>query len=138
MGRGIDTGEQLDFHALRHTFGTNIKHESLATRMALGGWKTSSMADRYSHPTLHNDKVALVRSIPDYTLASKQSQEQRKTGTDDSRTFLHNSCLPSAPIQSNTESSGKKNLDSVQKTALCVNNEGAQRMFNPLTTFSYN
>jgi len=95
--------------------------------LALGGWKTSSTADRYSHPTLHNDKIAQERSIPDYTLSSKQSQEQRKTGTDDSKAFLHNSCLPRAPIRSNTESSGKKNLDSIQKTALCVNNEGSHR-----------
>ena len=138
-----DAGEQLDFHALRHTFGTNIKHESLATRMALGGWKTPSMADRYSHPTLLNDKAALERSIPDYMLASNQSQEQKKTGTDGKAIrgiseSLSKSCFQCAPMRTNAENSGKKNLDSIQKTALCINNEGAERMFSTMTIFSFN
>lgn len=113
-----DAGEQLDFHALRHTFGTNIKHESLATRMALGGWKTSSIADRYSHPTLLNDKAALERSIPDYTLPSNQSQEQQKTGTDGEDVggggeILSKSCFRGAPMRTDTENSGKKTADNL-------------------------
>ena len=126
-----DAGEQLDFHALRHTFGTSIKREPSATKMALGGWKTAAMADRYSHPTLLSDKAALERSIPDYTLPSNQSQEQQKTGTDGKDVggggeILSKSCFQGAPMRTDTDNSGKKTADTIQKTTLCVNNEGAQ------------
>jgi len=73
-------------------------------------------------------------------LASNESQEQKKTGTDDKGVggdgeSLSKSCFPRARRRTDTDNSGKKNLDSIQKTALCVTNEGAEQMFNTFTIF---
>ena len=76
-------------------------------------------------------------------LASNQSQEQKKTGTDDKGVgdggeSLSKSCFQGAPMRIDAENSGKKTADTIQETALCINNEGAERMFNTVTAFSAN
>ena len=96
--------------------------------------KTPEMTRHYSH-TFETQQRKAVESTPDLTQPSMESQTAAKTGTDDrnvTEEILSKSCFQGAPIRSNTEASGKQNIDSVQKTALRKNNEGAVRIDSPM------
>ena len=72
-----------DFHALRHTFITNLAnsgvHPKVAQALARHSTITLTM-DRYSH-TYIGEQSAAVAALPD--LAQATAQEARATGTDD-------------------------------------------------------
>jgi len=125
-----DNGEVLDFHALRHTFITNLRNAPSRVAQSLARHKSSAMTDRYTHIRVHDERAALD-GLPDLSLPSKEKQQAVKTGTDDSTNILLKSCFQCAPMRSNTENSGTKNVLSVQKTPLCINNEGAEQSSNP-------
>ena len=61
-------------------------------------------------------------------------QQAVKTGTD--ANFLSKSCFSGAHTRTNTNTSGKKNIGSVQKTQLSIDNEGAEQTHNPLVAGS--
>ena len=77
-----DSGRVLDFHALRHTFITNLAkggvHPKIAQELARHSTITLTM-DRYSHVGLI-DMDAGLRALPDLTHDSKAAAA---TGTDD-------------------------------------------------------
>jgi len=134
-----DNGKVLDFHGLRHSFITNLRNAPSRVAQSLARHKSSAMTDRYTHIRLHDERAAL-ETLPDFSQPSKRKQEAVATGTDDkpidstdtTDKSLSKSCFPRAPIRSNTDNSGKKNLDSVQKMVLCVRNEGALRTVDPI------
>lgn len=77
-----DNGKVLDFHALRHTFITNLRNVSSRVAQSLARHRSSAMTDRYTHINLHDERQALD-TLPDLTQASKEKQQNVKTGTDD-------------------------------------------------------
>ena len=77
------SGGVADFHALRHTFITNLARSGVhpKTAQALARHSTITLTmDRYSHSLLE-DHAAAVGRLPD--LAQASDQEARATGTDD-------------------------------------------------------
>ncbi len=118
-------GRYFDFHALRHTFITSLRHKPTSVRQSLARHRSSEMTDRYTHVNLHDERAA-IEDLPDYTI---EKQQAVKTGTDDN--FLRESCFQGAHTRKPVEMSGEKNIDNGQKTPSSVNNEGAERTSNP-------
>lgn len=75
-----EQGRVLDFHGLRHTYITNLRHAPSRVAQKLARHKSSAMTDRYTHIRMHDERAALDL-LPDLT-ASSQSEAARKTGTD--------------------------------------------------------
>lgn len=79
-GRGI-----VDFHSLRHTFGTLLAAMGVHPKTAQSLMRHSDInltLSRYTH-TLTGQESRAVESLPDLSLPSGQSQQAVKTGTDD-------------------------------------------------------
>ena len=132
-----ESGEYFDFHSLRHQCASILAMNPdtpEAVKQKAMRHKTPEMTRHYSH-TFETQQRKAVESTPDLTQPSMESQTAAKTGTDDrnvTEEILSKSCFQGAPIRSNTEASGKQNIDSVQKTALHTNNEGAVRIDSPM------
>jgi len=77
-----DNGKVLDFHALRHTFITNLRNVSSRVAQSLARHRSSAMTDRYTHINLHDERQALD-TLPDLTKSSKEKRQASKTGTDE-------------------------------------------------------
>jgi integrase len=75
-----DLGRVLDFHGLRHSFVTNLKHAPSRVAQSLARHKSSAMTDRYTHVRLHDERAAL-EMLPDLT-AKPSNEQARATGTD--------------------------------------------------------
>ena len=83
-----DAGRVVDFHALRHTFVSNLARGGVYPKIAQGLARHSTITltmDRYSH--MHTgDAVAALQSLPD--LSPKKGRERmRATGTYDAAPF---------------------------------------------------
>ncbi len=80
-----DAGRYADFHALRHTFITNLAnggvHPKIAQALARHSTITLTM-DRYSH-VVRGDQAAALAALPD--LSGPARQQGRATGTDNAR-----------------------------------------------------
>jgi integrase len=118
-----ETGRVVDFHALRHTFITNLArggvHPKIAQSLARHSTITLTM-DRYSHTVIGEQADALC-ALPDLTPDESAPQQNRATGTYDATPdFLASSlafCLPergsptepvsSSPCAGNPESRGR-------------------------------
>ena len=78
-----DTGNgKLDFHSLRHTFGTMLAACGVHPKTAQDLMRHSDInltMSRYTH-TLRGQESEAVDSLPDLSLPNKQAQ--RATGTD--------------------------------------------------------
>lgn len=88
LAAGIDPQDdgagKLDFHALRHTFGSLLAAAGVHPKVAQDLMRHSDInltMSRYTH-TLIGQKAAGINALPDLSRASN-SQTQRKTGTDD-------------------------------------------------------
>ncbi len=81
-------GRFADFHALRHTYISNLAragvHPKVAMDLARHGNINLTMA-RYSH-TVVADRAAVLSDLPDLTEQSEQRQTARATGTYGKRT----------------------------------------------------
>ena len=78
-----ESGRVADFHALRHTFITNLANSGVhpKTAQALARHSTVTLTmDRYSH-TYMGEQSEAVAALPDLTQAV--AREMRATGTDD-------------------------------------------------------
>ena len=87
-----DQGRNFDFHALRHTFVTNIANSgaSVRTTQELARHSTPTLTiGRYAHSD-DNDKLAAIRALPDIRPLDEVAEA---TGTDDSKPV---SAAPSA------------------------------------------
>lgn len=133
-----DNGKILDFHALRHTFITNLRNVSSRVAQSLARHRSSAMTDRYTHINLHDERQALD-TLPDLTKPSKEKQRNAKTGTDDADVtdqILSKSCFRGTQSRTSIDNHRLKNLDTVEKTLLCVNNKGADATLNQRVTGS--
>jgi len=78
-------GRVVDFHALRHTFITNLArggvHPKLAQALARHSTITLTM-DRYTH-TVIGEQADALSSLPDLSPATPERQPMRATGTCD-------------------------------------------------------
>jgi len=74
-----EQGCVLDFHGLRHSFVTNLRHAPSRVAQSLARHKSSAMTDRYTHVRLHDERAALDL-LPD--LSAPDRQTQKATGTD--------------------------------------------------------
>ncbi len=88
-GAGIarldEAGRVVDFHALRHTFITNLAQSGVhpKTAQALARHSTIKLTmDRYSH-SFREDEEAAVEALPSL---SAIAESQAATGTDDTKT----------------------------------------------------
>jgi len=132
-----ENGEFFDFHSLRHQCASLLAmnpNTSETVRQQALRHKTPAMTRHYSHAFEDQQREA-IESLPDLTQPSKESQAAVRTGTNDGHVtgeILSKSCFGGASIRSNTGASGKHNLDIVEKTPLCLNNEGMQQRFDPL------
>jgi len=85
IARVDDAGRYVDFHALRHTFITNLAnggvHPKVAQTLARHCTITLTM-DRYSH-VVRGDQAAALDVLPD--LSGRARQQARATGTDHAR-----------------------------------------------------
>ena len=128
----VENGEFFDFHSLRHQCASLLAMNPdtpEAVRQQAMRHKTPEMTRHYSHAFEDQQREA-INALPDLTQPSAESQAAVKTGTDD-RNFLLKSCLQGTIIRSDAQVSGKQNLDSVHKTALCENNKGAELFPKP-------
>ncbi len=82
-----DGGRVVDFHALRHTFITNLArggvHPKLAQSLARHSTITLTM-DRYSH-TVIGEQADALSALPDLSPTTPEPQRMRATGTYDSQ-----------------------------------------------------
>jgi integrase len=81
------TGRVADFHALRHSFITNLRNVPSRVAQALARHGSSAMTDRYTHIGLYDERAALD-SLPVLpSLGGNKADENKaaalKTGTDD-------------------------------------------------------
>lgn len=68
-------GETFDFHALRHTFITNLRFTpSRYVAQKLARHRSSAMTDRYMHIELQDERAAL-ESMPDVSPPTKKQKE---------------------------------------------------------------
>lgn len=119
-------GKALDFHALRHTFITNLRNVSSRTAQALARHQSSAMTDRYTHIELHDKRAALKDAVPDYGAPSKQSQ--KATGTDGK--ILSKSYNQDAQRRTTTDTGGQQTDVTMQKTPLGADNKGVDETLN--------
>jgi len=84
-----DTGRVVDFHALRHTYITNIVKSGVSAKVAqsLARHSTISLTmDTYTHLTLHDGKAALsgLPKLPDVDNPNSENSKAvaLRTGTD--------------------------------------------------------
>ncbi|MCK4600816.1 MAG: tyrosine-type recombinase/integrase, partial [Phycisphaerae bacterium] len=77
-------GLVADFHALRHTYITNIGRggASMKTHQELARHSEPGLTMRYTHPHI-SDKTAALNALPSLTGMEPQLQQARATGTDD-------------------------------------------------------
>jgi len=108
-------GLVFDFHALRHTFITNLRNVPTSVRQSLARHRSSAMTDHYTHVNLHDERAALD-SLPDLSQPSEQKQQAVKTGTDVTGNFLSNSCFSHGQQRTNMDNSGKTTSDNNSKT----------------------
>lgn len=79
-----DAGRVVDFHALRHTFITNLARGGVHPKLAQDLARHSDInltLSRYSH-TVIGEQATALKALPD--LSRAESTSRRKTGTDDS------------------------------------------------------
>ena len=99
-----DAGRYADFHALRHTFITNLTQSGVNVRVAQSLARHSTVTltmDRYSHVTSYNERAA-IDALPDLTGTPDDKeacqQVELKTGTDN---------LPITPKKTDTKTAHK-------------------------------
>ena len=120
IGYCDNAGRVADFHAMRHTFISNLArsgvHPKVAQSLARHSTITLTM-DRYSH-TLIGEQADALKGLPDLT--APIADEMRKTGTDDRPTENHlASCLafsgrfpsPVVDLRGLSEKNASKNAD---------------------------
>jgi len=81
-------GRVADFHALRHTFISNLTRGGVSPKIAQSLARHGSIGltmDTYTHIGLHDERAALdaLPCLPDSTTDQCNSAVARKTGTDD-------------------------------------------------------
>ncbi|MBA7670203.1 Tyrosine recombinase XerC [subsurface metagenome] len=108
----IRDGKVLDFHALRHTFITDLRMVPTSVRQSLARHRSSAMTDRYTHTNLHDERTA-IESLPNTSI---EEQRAVKTGTDDK--ILPNSCFQDAQSRIHADTGGQQNPDTLQKPQL--------------------
>ncbi len=100
-----DAGRYVDFHALRHTFISNLAaggvHPKTAQRLARHSTITLTM-DRYTH-LRREDLAGALTTLPDL---SSDRQTARATGTDGGENSLSPSLSPNGEIRRNSAHSG--------------------------------
>ena len=81
-----DAGLVADFHALRHTYITNIGRgtASMKTHQELARHSEPGLTMRCTHPQIH-DKMAALGALPSLAPEPTQRQQIRATGTDRAR-----------------------------------------------------
>ena len=109
-----EDGRVVDFHALRHTFISNLArsgvHPKVAQALARHSTITLTM-DRYSH-TLLGEQADALKGLPDLT--GPVANEKKKTGTDNHESGNHlASCLasPERKQNANVDSCGLSSSD---------------------------
>ncbi len=76
--------KKLDFHSLRHTFGTMLAASGVHPKTAQDLMRHSDInltMSRYTH-TLRGQTALAIESLPDFGVPSSESQAARATGTD--------------------------------------------------------
>jgi integrase len=122
-----DSGRYLDFHALRHTFITNLKAVSPRVAQSLARHKSSAMTDKYSHFNLDDDRRGL-ETLPDLGMPSRENQNQVATGTDGD--FLRFSCSGSVQPSTMLDCHRQIGRDNEEKTRLSADNAGSVETLN--------
>lgn len=131
-----ENGLYFDFHALRHQCASLLAMNPdtpEAVRQQAMRHKTPEMTRHYSHAFEGQQREA-IESLPDLTQPSRESQAAVKTGTDDRNVtgeILSKSCFEGVPIREIWKPAESESPDNVQRTPLCVNNEGAERIPKP-------
>ena len=100
-------GRIVDFHALRHTFISNLAAGGVHPKIAQALARHSTIAltmDRYTHLEVANQAAALD-ALPDLDAPATDAQATRKTGTDD--TDFQNT---NAPAQIGKGAADPKNI----------------------------
>jgi integrase len=110
-----ESGRVCDFHSLRYTFITNLRHAPSRVAQALARHRSSAMTDRYTHIRLQDERAA-VESLPDLSQPSRESQKKVKTGTYDTAEILSKSYFSGGQDGTNRDSTGKTPPDSIEKT----------------------
>ena len=94
-----DAGRVADFHALRHTFITNLArsgvHPKIAQQLARHSTITLTM-DRYSH-TVIRDLAGGLDALPELSPGTSEGERLRATGTCDIAPKSLPICLPTFP-----------------------------------------
>jgi integrase len=107
-----DAGRYADFHALRHTFISNLAaggvHPKTAQRLARHSTITLTM-DRYTH-LRREDLAGALDTLPDL---SSTRQAAMMTGTDGGEISLSPSLSPNGEIRRNSAQSGEAAADPV-------------------------
>ena len=139
----------VDFHSLRHTFGTLLAAAGVHPKTAQSLMRHSDInltMSRYTHVLIGQESGA-VESLPDFSKPARQSQ--KKTGTDD-KNVLATSLATSLPTSCVLEQNGldycglntakmeiEKTALSALKTANLEQNHGKEPMrvlgFEPRT-----
>ena len=124
-----DNGQgKLDFHALRHTFGSMLAASGVHPKTAQELMRHSDInltMSRYTH-TLRGQTAKAVASLPDLSLPSKEAQKAKATGTNE---IYLDTCLDTISM---------KNQNEPDRTGILrVNRVGTQNTTSmPKTPFS--
>jgi hypothetical protein len=86
LGIFLAAGRYADFHSLRHTTGSLLAASGVHPKVAQSIMRHSDInltMSRYSH-ILRGQESEVIAGLPDLSLPSRQSQQAKATGTDDS------------------------------------------------------
>ncbi|MEX2212630.1 MAG: tyrosine-type recombinase/integrase [Phycisphaeraceae bacterium] len=112
-----DAGRVVDFHALRHTFITNLAsggvHPKIAQSLARHSTITLTM-DRYTH-SLAGDEVSALEALPDLS-AGPNHERAKATGTHDAAPTLTDARSSSSPKQRVLGATGRNGSEPIAAT----------------------
>ena len=144
-----EAGRYADFHALRHTTGSLLAAGGVHPKVAQAIMRHSDInltMSRYTH-SYRESEVQAIKSLPDFSLPSKEAQEAKATGTDgqkNSAIYLAKPCgkqriLANASEQiaaKTTSSQNAENMDiTTKKRVFGAKTQTEERGFEPLVPF---
>ncbi len=109
----------MDFHALRHTFGTNLARAGVSPKLAMDLMRHSDInltMRLYSH-TLISERARALDAIPDFGQRERASQQAAESVTFGSLGRGH----PHSPAEPPKASNTRRNIDRFSALAASIN-----------------
>jgi integrase len=105
-----DAGRYVDFHSLRHTTGSLLAASGVHPKVAQSIMRHADInltMSLYTH-ILKGQESAAVKSLPDFSLPSREKQQAVAIGTNDGENLAQNLALFDGKPRTSTDSDGQE------------------------------